>query len=62
MKKINSIENLVVNTAQKMKFSVKNFFSKCDHVRSLLWIWLHLLKKSLTENFIFHGRKNGTKE
>ena len=33
----------VLYTAQKMKFSVKGF----------LWIWSHLLKKSLMENFIF---------
>ena len=36
-----------------MKFSIKNFFSKCDQIRSKLRIWLHLLKKSLVENFIF---------
>ena len=40
-------------TAQKMKFSIKNFFSKCDQIRSFLMIWSHLLKKSLMENFIF---------
>ena len=36
-----------------MKFSIKEFFSKFDQIRSLLWIWSHLLKKSLIENFIF---------
>ena len=40
-------------TAQKIKFSMKDFFSKCDQVRSFLRIWSHLLKKSLIENFIF---------
>ena len=40
-------------TAQKMKFSIKDFFSKCDQTRSLLRIWSHLLKKSLMESFIF---------
>ena len=40
-------------TAQKMKFSIKNYFSKCDQIRSFLRIWSHLLKKSLMENFIF---------
>ena len=40
-------------TAQKMKFSINDFFCKCDQIRSLLWIWSHLLKKSLMENFIF---------
>ena len=36
-----------------MKFSIKDFFSKCDQIRRKLWIWSHLLKKSLMENFIF---------
>ena len=40
-------------TAQKMKLSIKNFFSKCEQIRSKLPIWSHLLKKSLLENFIF---------
>ena len=40
-------------TAQKMKLSIKDFFSKCDQIRSVLQIWSHLLKKSLMENFIF---------
>ena len=31
----------------------KDFFSKCDHIRRKLQIWLHLLNKSLMENFIF---------
>ena len=38
---------------QKMRFSIKDIFSKCDQIRSFLWIWSHLLKMSLTENFIF---------
>ena len=32
-----------------MKFSIKDFFSKCAHLR----IWSHLLKKSLMENSFF---------
>ena len=36
-----------------MKFSIRDFFSKYDQIRSFLWIWSHLLKKSLMENFIF---------
>ena len=40
-------------TTQKMKFSIKDFFSKCDQIRRKLWIWSHLPKKSLMENFIF---------
>ena len=41
------------DTAQKMKFCIKDFFSKCDKIRSFLPIWLHLLKKSLMEILIF---------
>ena len=41
------------NTAQKKKFSIMYFFSKCDQIHSFLRIWSHLLKKSLMENFIF---------
>ena len=37
------------------KFSVKDFFSKCDQIRKKLWIWLHLLKKFLTESFIYEN-------
>ena len=40
-------------TAQKMKFSIKDFFSKCDQIHSFLRIWSHLLMRSLMENFIF---------
>ena len=36
-------------TAQKMKLSIKDFFSKCDQIRS----WSHLLKKCVMEKFIF---------
>ena len=36
-----------------MKFSVKDFFSKCDQIHGKLRIWSHLLKKSLMEIFIF---------
>ena len=42
-----------INTAQKVKFYIKDFFIKFDQIRSKLRIWSNLLKKSLTENFIF---------
>ena len=38
---------------KKMKFCIKNLFSKRDQIRRKLRIWSHLLKKSLLENFIF---------
>ena len=37
-------------TAQKLKFSIKDFFSTCDQIRWKLRIWSHLLKKFLMEN------------
>ena len=45
--------NLTMFTTQKIKFSMKDFFSKCDQIRRKLRIWSHLFKKSLMENFIF---------
>ena len=42
-----------IRTVQKMNFSIKDFFSKCDQIRSFLRIWSHWLKKSLMETFIF---------
>ena len=41
------------HTAQKMRFSIKNFCSKCDQIHDFLRIWLHLLKMTLLEKFIF---------
>ena len=29
----NPVKHLIFNTAQKMKFSIKDFFSKCDQIR-----------------------------
>ena len=40
-------------TAQKIKFSIQDFFSKCYQIRRFLQILSHLLKKSLMENLIF---------
>ena len=47
----------VFNTAQKMKFFIKGFFSKCDQISSFLRIWSHLMKRSLIKNFIFCAMK-----
>ena len=46
---------LSIYSEQKMKLSIEDFFSKCDQIRSKLWIWSHLQKKSLMENFIFYA-------
>ena len=44
-------------TAQKMRFSIKDFFSK-----SFLQILTHLLKEFLVENFIFYAVSNFVEE
>ena len=41
---------------KKMKFFIKDFFNKYDQSGSVLQIWLHLLRKSLMENFTFVQR------
>ena len=41
------LSTVTMNTAQKIKFSIKDVFSKGDQIRSFLRIWSHLLKKSL---------------
>ena len=35
---------------KKMKFSIKDFFRKCDQIRSFLQIWSHFLKNSLMKS------------
>ena len=44
---------MAIDTAQKIKFSIKNLFSKCNQIRSFLGIWSHILKESLMESFVF---------
>ena len=41
-----------------MKFSFKDFFSKCDQIRSFLRIFSQLLKKSLKENLFISRVKS----
>ena len=43
----------MLSIAQKMKFSIRGFFSKCDQICRNLRIWSCLLKKFIMENFIF---------
>ena len=38
---------------KKIRFSIKDFFRKCDQIRSFMLICSHLLKKSLMKNFTF---------
>ena len=39
--------------AQKMKFFIKDLFSKCNQIHREKWMWPHLLEKYLMENFVF---------
>ena len=48
-----NFDRIYIHYTLKMKFFIKHFFSKCDQIRRKLRIWLHLLKKSLMENFVF---------
>ena len=48
-----SIKTCDVIIAQKIKFSIMDFFSKSDQIRRTLRICSHLLKKPLMENFVF---------
>ena len=35
-----------------MKFTIKEFFNKCDQIYSFLQIWSHLRQKPLIQSFI----------
>ena len=41
-------DSKVASIAEKMKFSITDFFSKCDQIHSSLRILSHLLKKYVT--------------
>ena len=45
--------SLYAISLHKKKFSIKDFFTKCDQIRSFLRTWSHLVKKSLMENLTF---------
>ena len=44
-----------------MKFSIKDYFSKCDQISNFLRIWSHLWKRSLMENFTFCSVLRGSR-
>ena len=48
-----AVQTYKADIALKVKFSIKDVFSKYDQIRRKLRIWSHLVKKSLLENFIF---------
>ena len=47
------MKEIKITLHKRMKFSIKDLFSKCDQIHRELRIWSHLLKKSLKKNFIF---------
>ena len=40
-------------TVQKVTFSFKDFFNKCEQTRSFIQTWSHLLTTSVNEKFNF---------
>ena len=48
-----SVVKLIIFTTQKVKFSAKDLFDKCEQIRSFMRICSHLLNKFLTKKFIF---------
>ena len=42
-----------------MKFTIKDFFGKCDQIRCFRQVWSHLLEKSLMKTFITCTVKSG---
>ena len=42
-----------------MKFSIKDFFNKCDQTCRKLRIWSHFLKKFVMKNFILDAVEQG---
>ena len=48
-----AVNVFIYRCTQKKKFPIKDFFSKCDQIRSFLLIWSHLLRKSLIKNIYF---------
>ena len=54
-KKNSFIYSFSLTLHEKMKFSLLDFFSKCDQICSFLRTWSHLPKKSLMENSTFYA-------
>ena len=53
---ITTLLGAAITTAQRMKFSIKDFFSQSDQIHRKLRTWSHLLKKSLIEKIMFWGQ------
>ena len=55
-----TIQKMFAFTTQKIKFSTKDFFSKCDQIRRKLRTYSHLLERIFVENFILCAVFNST--
>ena len=47
-------DQVVIDTEQNIKFSINDFFIKCDHIHRKLRICSHLLKKLYWKTSFFH--------
>ena len=50
---VHSLVLVKLITVEKMKFSIKDFFCKCDQIPRKLQIWSHLMKNFWIKNFTF---------
>ena len=55
-------ENITAYITQKMIFSVKDFFIKCEQIRNFPQIWSHLLNEFLMKSYIFEQSYNAGTE
>ena len=46
-------DNTGTYTAHKIKFSIMDFFSKCDHIHNILRIYSYSLRKFIMKDIIF---------
>ena len=52
MHEAGKVKTRIRSQHKQLSFSSRKSSGKCDQIRSFLWIWSHLLKKSQMENFI----------
>ena len=74
LKELQSRNNIIITNADKggavthpscntaLRISIKDFFSKCDQIRSFIRILLHLLKKSLMKDIFLCSVNDYIKE
>ena len=50
---IKALKKCIYFTVLKVKISFKDFFNKCEQIRSFIQIWSRLLTTSVNEKFNF---------